>query len=92
MGEYVDVLPPQKRSVKRWYEGTADALFQNIYMLQKERPEAVLILSGDHVYKMDDGEMIAAHLASGADVTVACTEAALDAATRMGVLAVDAQG
>ena len=92
MGEYIDVLPPQKRSVERWYEGTADALFQNIYMLQQERPEVVLILSGDHVYKMDYSEMIAAHLTSGADVTVACTEAPLDAATRMGVLAVDAQG
>ena len=92
MGEYVDVLPPQKRSVERWYEGTADALFQNIYMLQMERPAVVLILSGDHVYKMDYSEMIAAHLRSGADVTVACTEAPLDAATRMGVLAVDGQG
>jgi len=92
MGEYVDVLPPQKRSVERWYEGTADALFQNIYMLEKERPEVVLILSGDHVYKMDYSEMIAAHRTSGADVTVACTEVPLDAATRMGVLAVDAQG
>jgi len=92
IGEYIDVIPPQKRSVERWYEGTADAVFQNIYTLQKERPEFVLILGGDHVYKMDYSEMVAAHLTSGADVTVACTEAPLDEATRMGVLAADAQG
>jgi len=92
VGEYVDVIPPQKRSVERWYEGTADALFQNIYTLQMERPELVLILSSDHVYKMDYSEMIAAHITSEADVTVACTEAPLDEATRMGVLTVDAQG
>jgi glucose-1-phosphate adenylyltransferase len=92
MGEYVDVIPPQQRSVQRWYEGTADALFQNIYTLQMERPELVLILGGDHVYKMDYSEMIAAHLRSGADVTVACTEVPLADATRMGVLSVDAQG
>jgi len=92
MGEYVDVIPPQQRSVARWYEGTADALFQNIYTLQMERPELVLILGGDHIYKMDYSEMIAAHLRSGADVTVACTEVPLLDATRMGVLTVDAQG
>ncbi|MFN8627518.1 MAG: glucose-1-phosphate adenylyltransferase [Candidatus Binatia bacterium] len=92
VGEYVDVIPPQKRSVERWYEGTADALYQNIYTLQMERPETVLILGGDHVYKMDYGEMIAAHLTNGAEVTVACTEVPLPEATRMGVLGVDAQG
>jgi len=92
MGEYVDVIPPQKRSVQRWYEGTADALFQNIYTLEMERPELVLILGGDHVYKMDYSEMISAHLSSGADVTVACTEVPLVDAARMGVLTVDAQG
>jgi glucose-1-phosphate adenylyltransferase len=92
VGEYVDVIPPQKRSVERWYEGTADALFQNIYTLEREHPELVLILGGDHVYKMDYGEMIAAHVSSAADVTVACTEAPLLEAHRMGVLSVDARG
>ena len=92
VGEYVDVIPPQKRSVERWYEGTADALYQNIYTLQMERPDTVLILGGDHVYKMDYGEMIAAHLTTGADVTVACTEVPLPQATRMGVLSIDVQG
>jgi glucose-1-phosphate adenylyltransferase len=90
MGEYVDVIPPQQRSVERWYQGTADALFQNIYTLEMEHPELVLILGGDHVYKMDYSEMIAAHLESGADLTVACTEVPLHEATRMGVMAVDA--
>lgn len=93
MGEYVDVIPPQKRSSgEGWYQGTADALFQNIYTLRKERPEIVLILGGDHVYKMDYREILAVHVTSGADVTVGCTEVPLDDATRMGVLAVDADG
>jgi glucose-1-phosphate adenylyltransferase len=89
MGEYVDVIPPQQRTVERWYEGTADALFQNIYTLQMERSKWVLILGGDHVYKMDYSEMIMAHLETGAHLTVACTEVPLDQATRMGVMAVD---
>jgi glucose-1-phosphate adenylyltransferase len=89
MGEYVDVIPPQQRTVDRWYHGTADALFQNVYTLEMERPEFVLILGGDHVYKMDYSEMIAAHVASGADLTVACTEVPLAHASRMGVMTVD---
>jgi glucose-1-phosphate adenylyltransferase len=92
MGEFVDVIPPQQRTVERWYQGTADALFQNIYTLEMERPEWVLILGGDHVYKMDYSEMLAAHLESGADLTVACTEVPLAEATRMGVMSVDHGG
>ena len=74
MDEYIDILPPQQRSVERWYEGTADAVFQNIYTLQIEQPQYVIILGGDHVYKMDYSEMLAAHINSRADLTVACTE------------------
>lgn len=89
MNEYIDVIPPQLRSVERWYRGTADALFQNIYTIGMERPDYVLILGGDHVYKMDYSEMLAAHIAAGADLTVACTEVTLDQARRMGVMSVD---
>ncbi len=92
MGEYVDVIPPQQRTVERFYQGTADALFQNIYTLEMERPEWVLILGGDHVYKMDYSDMLAAHLETGADLTVACTEVPLAEATRMGVMSVDSGG
>lgn len=89
MDEHIDVLPPQHRSGERWYQGTADAVFQNIYSLQMERPQFVLILGGDHVYKMDYSEMIAAHLNTGADLTVACTEVAKTEAIRFGVMGVD---
>jgi glucose-1-phosphate adenylyltransferase len=92
MGEYVDVIPPQQRSVDRWYRGTADALFQNIYTLEMERPRWTLILGGDHIYKMDYSEMIAAHIGERADLTVACTEVGLADATRMGVVSVDGDG
>jgi glucose-1-phosphate adenylyltransferase len=78
--------------VERWYQGTADALFQNIYTLQMERPEWVLILGGDYVYKMDYSEMLAAHIETGADLTVACTEVPLAEATRMGVMSIDSGG
>jgi glucose-1-phosphate adenylyltransferase len=90
MGEYIDVVPPQQRGVDRWYRGTADAVFQNVYTLEMERPELVLVLGGDHVYKMDYSEMIAAHLASGAELTIACAEVPLADARRFGVMGVDA--
>lgn len=92
MGECVDVIPPQRRTGEGWYQGTADAIFQNIYTLEMERPDWVLILGGDHVYKMDYSEMIAAHINSGADLTVGCTEVPLNDATRMGVLSANHQG
>ncbi len=92
MGEFVDVIPPQHRSVERWYSGTADALYQNIYTLEMEQPAFVLILGGGHVYKMENSEMITAHLAAGADLTVACTEVPLEQASRMGVMSADGKG
>jgi glucose-1-phosphate adenylyltransferase len=92
MGDYIDVIPPQQRTVERWYQGTADAVFQNIYTLEHERPQLVLILGGDHVYKMDYSEMIAMHLEKGADLTIACTEVPLEQATRLGVMSVDNDG
>jgi len=89
MDEYIDVIPPQRRCGERWYQGTADAVFQNIYSLEQERPQFVLILGGDHVYKMDYSEMILAHVNSGAALTIACTEVPLEEATRFGVMGVD---
>lgn len=89
MDEYIDVLPPQQRNSAQWYQGTADAIFQNIYTLQMERPRWVLVLGGDHIYKMDYSEMIAAHINSGAALTVACTEVPQAEATRFGVMGVD---
>ncbi|RYF45512.1 MAG: glucose-1-phosphate adenylyltransferase, partial [Cytophagaceae bacterium] len=69
MGEYIDVIPPQQRNVSRWYQGTADAIYQNIYMLEQEKPAYVVILSGDHIYKMDYSKMLEFHLEKGADLT-----------------------
>jgi glucose-1-phosphate adenylyltransferase len=89
LGEFIYTVPPQLRTGQRWYEGTADAVFQNIYILQNERPKYVLLLSGDHIYKMDYGEMIAAHVMKEASVTVAAVECDILSAKRMGVLEVD---
>src|SRR5688500_4018257 len=67
LDEYVDVLPPQQRIDEHWYKGTADAIYQNIYSIEKEDPKFVLILAGDHIYKMDYGAMIRAHMDHHAD-------------------------
>jgi glucose-1-phosphate adenylyltransferase len=71
LGEFIEVIPAQQRIDEHWYQGTADAIFQNIYTLQQERPDLILILSGDHIYKMDYRKMIAFHLERKADLTVA---------------------
>src|SRR5437016_2196132 len=70
LGEYVEVLPSQQRANEEWYRGTADALYHNIYSLESEKKELTLILAGDHIYKMDYGQMIAAHIGNQADLTV----------------------
>jgi glucose-1-phosphate adenylyltransferase len=92
MGEYVDVIPPQQRNVKRWYQGTADAIFQNIYMLEQERPRHVVILGGDHIYKMDYAKMLDFHLRNNADLTMSCTSVSRDEAKRLGVAGTDENG
>ncbi len=89
-GEYIELIPPQQRVVGDWYRGTADAIFQNIYLLEQERPKHVLILSGDHIYRMDYAAMLRQHVESGAALTIACIEVPLAEATRMGVMEVDA--
>ena len=88
--EFIDLLPAQQRIHEdEWYKGTADAVFQNVDILRHYGPEFVLVLAGDHVYKMDYGEMLAAHAASAADVTIACLEVPVADARSFGVIAVD---
>jgi len=71
LGEFIEILPPMQRVSTNWYMGTADAVYQNIYSIGSEQPRRVLILSGDHIYKMHYGKMLDQHLESGADVTLA---------------------
>lgn len=91
-GEFVELLPAQQRIETSWYAGTADAIFQNIDIIRNHDPEYVLILAGDHVYKMDYGAMLAFHVEQAADITVGCIEVPLDQASAFGVMGVDDQG
>ncbi|MFV8816918.1 glucose-1-phosphate adenylyltransferase [Haliea sp. E17] len=91
LDEFVELLPAQQRLETSWYEGTADAIYQNIDIIRMHRPEYVLILAGDHVYKMDYGTMLAAHVESGSDITVGCIEVPLAQASSFGVMAVDGE-
>lgn len=90
LGEYITQVPPQMRAGERWYEGTADAVYQNLYLLERSGAEHVLILSADHIYRMDYGAMVASHRRGGADVTVACMDVPLEQACAFGVAKVDA--
>ena len=89
LGEFVEIIPAQQRIDEHWYQGTADAIFQNIYTLQQERPDLVLILSGDHIYKMDYRKMIAFHLERKADLTVAAIRMGREESREFGVIEVD---
>jgi glucose-1-phosphate adenylyltransferase len=89
LGEFIEILPPQMRVGERWYEGTADAVFQNLYLIEREAPRQVLILSADHIYKMDYAQMLETHRDSGAAVTIGAIEVPRADAHRFGVLAVD---
>ncbi|MDI7259871.1 MAG: glucose-1-phosphate adenylyltransferase [Thermodesulfobacteriota bacterium] len=89
LGEFIEVIPAQQRIGEQWYQGTADAVFQNIYTLQQEKPDLVLILSGDHIYKMDYRKMIAFHLEKGADLTVAAIRMDRGLSKEFGVMEVD---
>ncbi|TYK65453.1 glucose-1-phosphate adenylyltransferase [Colwellia echini] len=92
LGESVEILPASQRKGEDWYCGTADAVYQNIDIIRKELPKYVMILSGDHVYKMDYGDMLAKHVETGADMTVCCIKTSVEeAAGSLGVLHVDAQ-
>ncbi len=89
LGEFVELLPAQQRLETSWYEGTADAIYQNIDIIRMHNPEYVLILAGDHIYKMDYGTMLAAHVENSAEITVGCIEVPLEQASAFGVMAVD---
>ncbi|NWF53316.1 MAG: glucose-1-phosphate adenylyltransferase [Syntrophaceae bacterium] len=89
LGEFINLIPAQQRVGEDWYLGTADAIYQNIYVLQQDRPDLILILSGDHIYKMNYREMIAYHLEKKADLTVAVIEMSKDLSRQFGVLQVD---
>ena len=90
LGEYIEILPPQMRVSKEWYQGTADAVYQNIYSIGSERSKYVFILSGDHIYKMNYAKMLQQHIDSGADVTVGTIQIPThEAAKQFGVIEVD---
>ena len=92
LGEFLDVLPPQQRVDENWYLGTADAVYQNIYSLEMAAPRLVVVLAGDHIYKMNYQKLIDAHEQSDADVTVGALPVPRDAAREFGTMEVDAAG
>jgi len=90
--ESIDILPAQQQIAERWYRGTADAVYQNLDILRSDGCSYVLVLSGDHVYKMDYGRLLAQHVSRRADMTVACVEVPLRDAGSFGVMDVDGEG
>jgi len=89
LGEYIDCIPAQQRIKDSWYQGTADAVYQNIDIIREQKPNYVVVLAGDHVYKMDYQEMILDHINNNADMTVACLEVPKADATQFGVMTID---
>jgi glucose-1-phosphate adenylyltransferase len=93
LNEFIDVVPPQQRIDESWYQGTADAVYQNIYALEKEHPQCVILLAGDHIYKMNYEKLAIFHVEKKADVTIGALRVPLaEASRRFGVLQVDADG
>lgn len=89
LGEFVELLPASQRTQEGWYSGTADAVYQNIDILRNHNPKYVVILAGDHIYKMDYGDMLAEHVAKNADMTIGCLEVSIEEAKAFGVMSVD---
>jgi glucose-1-phosphate adenylyltransferase len=87
-GEFVDVVPAQQQIGTQWYRGTADCVYQNLDLIRAKAPKHVLVLAGDHIYKMDYGPMIASHVEKGADITVGVVEVPAESAREFGVLSV----
>lgn len=92
LGEFIDVVPPQQRIDEHWYQGTADAVYQNIYALEKERPEFVVILAGDHIYKMNYRGVIEFHRQSKADLTICALRVPRENARQFGVMQIQTDG
>ncbi len=91
IGEFVEILPAQQRTHKKeWYQGTADALFQNLDILRRHNPQYVIVLGGDHIYTMDYSAMLLHHVETQADFTVGCIEVPREEASEFGVMSVDA--
>ena len=88
-GEFIEIIPAQQRRGPEWYQGTADALWQNMELIRAHRPLHVLVLAGDHIYKMDYGPMIGFHVEKEADITVGVVEVPLERAREFGVLGID---
>ena len=91
LGEFIEIVPPQQRIDEHWYQGTADAVYQNIYALEKEKPEYVAILAGDHIYKMNYQAMLQHHIDNKADLTIGALPVTPTAATQFGVMQVNDQ-
>ncbi len=89
VGEYIDVVPAQQRIDDHWYQGTADSIYQNLYSIQAENPDQVLILAGDHVYKMNYAKMLEVHRSAGADLTIGVVPMPKEEAPNVGVIEVD---
>lgn len=92
LGEFVDIVPAQQQQGEGWYSGTANAVWQNLDIVREAQPELVLILAGDHVYKMDYSRLITEHIDSGAAVTLACIEVPIEEAHHFGIIDVDPAG
>src|SRR6202011_2190748 len=86
LGEFIEILPPMQRVSANWYMGTADAVYQNIYSIGAEQPKYVIILSGDHIYKMNYGRMLKQHKDAAADITLATLPIPPDEVSRFGVV------
>lgn len=91
IGEFVEILPAQQRTGTGWYQGTADALYQNLDIMQRHGADYVIVLGGDHIYTMDYSKMLIEHVQSGADFTVGCIEVPLSEANEFGVMTVNEQ-
>ncbi|WP_434339798.1 glucose-1-phosphate adenylyltransferase [Motilimonas cestriensis] len=91
LGEYITVVPPQMRKGGKWYEGTADAIYHNLWLLSRSGAKYVVVLSGDHIYRMDYAPMLEEHKANNAELTIACMEVAKEEAKEFGVMAIDNQ-
>jgi glucose-1-phosphate adenylyltransferase len=90
LGEYIELIPPQQRIAEMWYQGTADAIYQNVYTIEKAAPRDTLILAGDHIYKMNYARMIDYHRGNQADLTIACLPVPRSQAREFGVMGIDA--
>ncbi len=89
IGEFVEIIPAQQRLRPEWYQGTADAIYQNLDIIYRHEPDYVLVLGGDHIYTMNYAHMLATHVQAGAELTVGCIEVPLEDAKAFGVMSVD---